>query len=206
MGSVPDETLNQHEVRTAEADFILIGAGGVCRHIDVSLGCAAGSIEGQCATGIPCGRKDEFVEAQFKGTGLYAAAVVATVIVIMALEGEDAVAYARRVGMLVRETGARVILRATVEPRNREEWGIALTQGQAVFFIPYRQDLSPAPQPSGACSHLLRGEAVRQAAQSIASQQGRTAILAETLDLVGIEFMPAFRTFKVGQSAFGHPK
>jgi hypothetical protein len=38
-----------------------------------------------------------------------------------ALEGEDAVAYARRVGMLVQETGARVVLRATVPPRNRDE-------------------------------------------------------------------------------------
>ena len=38
-----------------------------------------------------------------------------------ALEDENAVAYARRVGMLVRETGARVILRATVTPRDRNE-------------------------------------------------------------------------------------
>jgi hypothetical protein len=38
-----------------------------------------------------------------------------------ALEGELPVAYIRRVGLLVRETGARVILRATVAPRNREE-------------------------------------------------------------------------------------
>jgi len=38
-----------------------------------------------------------------------------------ALEGELPVAYVRRLGMLVRETGVRVILRATVEPRNREE-------------------------------------------------------------------------------------
>ena len=38
-----------------------------------------------------------------------------------ALEGEHAVAHARRVGMLLRETGTRVILRATVPPRNRDE-------------------------------------------------------------------------------------
>jgi hypothetical protein len=38
-----------------------------------------------------------------------------------ALERELPVAYVRRVGMLVQETGARVILRATVPPRNRDE-------------------------------------------------------------------------------------
>jgi len=38
-----------------------------------------------------------------------------------AVEGENAVAYAHRIGTLVRETGARVILRATVPPRNRED-------------------------------------------------------------------------------------
>jgi hypothetical protein len=38
-----------------------------------------------------------------------------------ALEGEGAIAYVRRVGTLVRESGARVILRATMTPCNREE-------------------------------------------------------------------------------------
>jgi hypothetical protein len=37
------------------------------------------------------------------------------------LEGELPLAYVRRVGMLVRETGARVVLRAMVTPRNRDE-------------------------------------------------------------------------------------
>ena len=52
-----------------------------------------------------------------------------------AQEGEHTVAYVRRVGMLVRETGARVVLRATVPPRDRDEamemletWRL-LTQG-----------------------------------------------------------------------------
>ena len=38
-----------------------------------------------------------------------------------ALDGEDALTYVRRVGTLVRETKARSILRATVQPRSREE-------------------------------------------------------------------------------------
>jgi hypothetical protein len=38
-----------------------------------------------------------------------------------ALEGEDALAYVRRLGALVRETGARAILRSTVQPRDRAE-------------------------------------------------------------------------------------
>jgi hypothetical protein len=38
-----------------------------------------------------------------------------------ALDGEDALAYARRLGTLVHETNARVILRATVQPRHRDE-------------------------------------------------------------------------------------
>jgi hypothetical protein len=38
-----------------------------------------------------------------------------------ALESEAASGYAQRIGMLVRETGARVVLRATVVPRTRDE-------------------------------------------------------------------------------------
>ena len=40
---------------------------------------------------------------------------------LSALDGEDALAYVRRLGTLVRETKARTILRATVQPGSREE-------------------------------------------------------------------------------------
>lgn len=46
---------------------------------------------------------------------------------LAALEGEDALTYMRRLGTLVRETKARTVLRATVQPSSREEASEMLT-------------------------------------------------------------------------------